>query len=413
MANNYLKHLEQKFAKKADELKQLGVEMDEQFKADGKFADGTQEKFDALLAECQNLKAEIENLQEVGAIERFRSGAKGEGGLIVPPARALSLGESFVASDAYKAAIRDGKIGSGLRASYEAKDLLSPYERKATLDTTGLDTRFPYVGGGVILLEQRRLTVAALLSQGQTTLSSVPFVKETSYTNGSGMVAEGGEKPEATFAIDDDTAPVKKIAVIAKVTDEMFADFPMMRDYVNNRLIYMIQAKEEDQILNGDGSGQNITGILSTTGVQSQALGGDTVPDAIHKAITKVRSVGFFEPDGIVIHPNDWQAVRLLKDSNNQYYGGGPFTGAYGVGSLAPNSLWGLPVVVTTAIAENTALVGAFRLGAQIWRRAGVTLEATNSNEDDFVYNKVSVRCEERLALTVYRPLAFCKVTGI
>jgi HK97 family phage major capsid protein len=114
-----------------------------------------------------------------------------------------------------------------------------------------------------------------------------------------------------------------------------------------------------------------------------------------------------------VIHPTDWQSLKLAKDANNQYYGGGPFTGPYGVGGIVGDTFWGLRVVVTTAIAQGTCLVGAFKLGAQIWQREGVKVEAFDQNEDDVNFNRVTVRVEERLGLAVYRPSAFCTVTSL
>ena len=284
---------------------------------------------------------------------------------------------------------------------------------KATFDaaSTGLLTDVNY-SAGPVLVEQQRLTIRDLLPVGQTTQSQVNFIKETSFTNAADMVAEEGLKPEATFVLEDATVPVRKIAVTGKVTDEMWNDFPMLRDYVNMRLRFMVEAKEEQQLLNGTGAGQQITGILQTSGIQTQALATD-IGITTYKAITKIRSIGMFEPTGAVFHPNDWEQVRLLQDLNGQYYGGGPFTGAYGNNGIARDSIWGLPVVITTAITEGTGLVGAFRLGAQIWQREGINVEATNTNEDDFVYNRMTIRVEERLALAVYRPLAFCKLTGI
>jgi HK97 family phage major capsid protein len=327
-----------------------------------------------------------------------------------------SVGDQFVNSELYKKNSGKGfSMPANTRIQFDAKGILGPKQLKATFDTatTGLETYYNYQAGP-IMVEQQRLTIRDLLAQGQTTLNTIPYIKETSFTNAAATVAEEGEKPEASFALEDATAPVRKIAVIARVTDEMWNDFPMLRDYVNQRLRFMVEQEEEDQLLNGAGTGSSITGILNTSGIQTQALGGDTIADAIFKAMTKIRVTGFFEPDGIVIHPNDWQTVRLAKDANNQYYGGGPFTGAYGNGGgMAPDMLWGKRVVVTTAIAENTALVGAFRLGAQIWQREGIRVEATNSHEDDFQFNRIAIRVEERLALTVYRPLAFSTVTGI
>jgi HK97 family phage major capsid protein len=99
-----------------------------------------------------------------------------------------------------------------------------------------------------------------------------------------------------------------------------------------------------------------------------------------------------------VINPADWQSLRLSKDDNGQYYGGGPFTGAYGNGGFSGDMLWGKPAVVTPSIAQGTALVGAFKTCAQVFRRGGITVEMTNSNEDDFLKNLVAIRAEERAA---------------
>lgn len=257
------------------------------------------------------------------------------------------------------------------------------------------------------------LRLQNLLAEGTTSLNSVPYMKEDSFTPAATAVAEGAAKPEQGFALTQTSAPIKKIAAWTTMSDELLEDAPAVASYINGRLIYAVQIEEEDQLLNGSGVGANITGILNASGIQTQALGADTVLDAIYKAITKVRSTGFFEPDGIVIHPNDWQSIRLAKDGNNNYFGGGPFTGAYGTPQAPVGFLWGLPVVVTTVIAENTALVGAFKLGAMVWRRKGISVDMTNSNEDDFKNNLVTVRAEERLGLAVWRPKAFCTVTGI
>lgn len=380
-------------------------------------------KLTDLLTEGESIKKNMETANMILGLKNFTRNpaggmtpAGGDGSFSEEFTAAKTLGEQFVDSDGYKAAIDGGKTKPNMKFGFEAKGFLFPAGQKATFTTTagGLDSTVNYVNVGMIMVEQQRLTVRDLLAVGQTTMNSIPYIAETSFTNYADMVAEEGEKPEATLATEDRTAPVKKIAVLIKVTDEMFADFPMMRDYVNTRLRFMVLAKEEQQLLNGTGSGNQITGILQTSGIQTQAKGGDTNADAIHKAITKVRAVGFYEPDALVIHPTDWQLLRLAKDSAGQYLGGGPFTGAYGNGSYSNNeTYWGLKVVVTTAIAAGTALVGAFKLGAQLWQREGVKVEAFDQNEDDVNFNRITVRVEERLGLAVYRPLAFCTVTSI
>lgn len=423
MSVNYLKFLEQKFAKQSAELKLLGVKMDGDFKDNQKFEEGDVVKFDALLLECHELKTNIENLGKASEIEAFANGEQKAQPFVPNIMRPLSIGEQFVDSEGYKAAVKSGKVESGMRAGINLEGFLSPVGTKATFTTTsgGMDSTINYVNlAAPIMIEQQRLTIRDLLSTGETTMNAIPYIKESIFVNGADMVGEEGEKPEATLTLTTASAPVKKVAVVLKVTDEMFADFPMMRDYANTRLRFMVEQKEEQQLLNGTGAGNQITGILNS-GVQTQPCGSisvtNPVSDSIFKAMTKVRVptglIAGFAPDGLVINPTDWQILKLAKDSNNQYFGGGPFTGAYGNAAMAVETFWGLKVVETTAITAGTALVGAFKMGAQLWQREGIRVEATNSNEDDFNFNRVSLRVEERLALTVYRPSAFCTVTSI
>jgi HK97 family phage major capsid protein len=188
------------------------------------------------------------------------------------------------------------------------------------------------------------------------------------------------------------------------VTEEFFADFPAMRDYVNERLPFMVNQELDQQIISGTGS-PDLTGILNTANVLTQAKGADEVPDAVFKAMMKVIATGFYAPDAVVMHPLDWQDVRLLK-ANGIYIWGSP-------SESGPERIFGLPIAVTTAIAQNTALVGAFRIGAQIFYRNGLMIETTNSDGDDFKYNRIAIRAELRAALVVWRPTAFCTVTGI
>lgn len=382
------------------------------------------EKLAAMLADAEKLRKSIEADNQILGLKAFQMepvseskvyGRGGDGAFSQPfqGRQVVTPGEAFVETEAYKSTLGKSRP-RGTTVQLEVPGIMDPRRgAKATFDaaSTGLLTDVNY-SAGPVLIEQQRLTIRDLLPVGQTTQSQVNFIKETSFTNAADMVAEEGLKPEATFALEDATAPVRKIAVVGKVTDEMWNDFPMLRDYVNMRLRFMVEAKEEQQLLSGTGVGQQITGILQTSGIQTQALSTNT-HETIYKAMTKIRVNGQFEPSGVVVHPNDWEAVRLAKDGQNQYYGGGPFVGPYGNGGIARDFIWGLPVVVTTAITEGTGLVGAFRLGAQIWQREGINVEATNTNEDDFVYNRMTIRVEERLALTVYRPLAFCTITGI
>jgi HK97 family phage major capsid protein len=136
--------------------------------------------------------------------------------------------------------------------------------------------------------------------------------------------------------------------------------------------------------------------------------------DALFKALTKIRSNAFFEPDAYVLNPLDWELLALAKDVNGQYYAGGPFLAAYAAAAYQPfPPLWGKPAVITTAIPQGTALAAAFKISGELYPRTGLTISMTNSDQDDFIKNLVTIRAEQRAAFGVVHPLGFCSVTGI
>ena len=301
----------------------------------------------------------------------------------------------------------DGRINTG------------PMEVKnATLTTGGLSGDLDSVVApdrrpGIIPILFQRLTVADLMPNFTVGTPTWRSVVETVATNAASTVAEGGTKPDADFDVDVVDEPIRKIAVIKKVSDEALEDIDWMRGYLNGRLSLFVRIREEQQLLSGAGTGVDIDGLLNRDLTAAQAQGADTIAVAVHKEITKVRVASFLDPDAIVWHPNDWQAARLEQDANDQFYGGGPFTGQYGNGGIAGNTYWGLQTVVTTAMTENTVLLGAFSLAAAVLRRKGLTVDMTNSDQDDFIKNLVTLRAEERVGLEVTRPSAFGTVTGV
>jgi HK97 family phage major capsid protein len=265
----------------------------------------------------------------------------------------------------------------------------------------------------IVLLGQQRLTIADLIPQDGTTAPLIRYLQENGYTPAADTVGEGETKPEFVPDLTKVDAAVKKIAVFAKVGEETLADYTQTGAYLNQRLPFQVMQKEEQQLLYGNGAGNNLAGIFNVAGLQTHAKGADTRPDALFKALTLIRTQSHQEPSGYVIHPNDWESLRLSKDANNQYYGGGPFTGAYGQQVTNIDFLWQKPVVVTTAITQGTALAGAFSIAAFIFRRTGLMLEMTNSDQDDFILNLVTMRAEQREALAVYFGNAFCQITGL
>lgn len=306
------------------------------------------------------------------------------------------IGDLFVETEEFKAYRRGDK---------QTPIVSLPVELKNTFQTTAGWDPPDIRGPRVVDFATRPLAVAELLPAASTSNASIIYMEETLFSNSAAEVAEGGTKPEVSLGLTEVTEPVRKIAAFLPVTEEQLADVPQARAYINNRLGFMVRQRLDSQILVGTGVAPNLDGILNRTGIQTQALAGDTVPDAVYKAMTLIRVNAFAEPNAAIFHPNDWQTVRLLKTSDGIYIWGAPM-------DAGPERIWGIRVLQTTAITENTALVGDFEQ-SQLVTRSGVDLRISDSHSDYFVKNLLAVVAEMRVALCVFRPAAFAQVTGI
>jgi HK97 family phage major capsid protein len=185
-------------------------------------------------------------------------------------------------------------------------------------------------------------------------------------------------------------------------------DEPQLQSTINNELLYGLRLTEDNQILNGAGTGEDLLGILNTPGIQSYAEASgpasDNKADALRRAATRA-VLAYFDPTGIVIHPYDWEDIELAKGVDEHY------TIAMNVTVGAEARLWRMNVVDSPAIAEGTGLVGAFGLGAQLYDRMQANIRVAEQHSDLFVRNAVAILAEERLALAVKRPESFVKVT--
>ena len=282
----------------------------------------------------------------------------------------------------------------------------------------------PQVIPGVVEKQFQQLTVADLMLSGQASANSLRYVVEGTATSGAAGVAEAGLKPESTLNLSTTDEPLKKIATILPISDEMIEDAPAVQSYINGRLSLFVRIEEERQLLRGAGTNE-IIGIMptgNTRGINIYSGGTAAGNKAVQlfKAINGTRGSALVEPNFIVLSTSDWQDIRLLTDTAGQLFGGGPFLGPYG-GPQGPVSstgnqlgngavtVWDKMTVVTSALGSGTALVGN-SASAQVWRRGGLSVEATNSHDDYFQRNLVAIRAEERLALAVYRPVAFTEV---
>lgn len=344
-----------------------------------------------------------------------------------------SLGKTIVESDAFKSAMAPYKGGHVPQGTPFRTDPIpvKSFIRSKSLFTGGSDTS----GGAFVstditgileMLGRRDYRLRDLVSVRTTGSDTVEFVRQTSHTNNAAEIAEatstagptyeadtgtgavtvtldanGGYKPEGAWAFEKVTATVKTIAEWVPATKRALADAGQLEGLINDELRKDIEEREDGQILNGDGSGENITGILSTSGIQTQAFSTDLF-QSVRKGLTLARTVGRVVPNGIVMNPTDVEVVDLAQDANDRYYGLGPF-------SVGPRTLWGVPIVESEAMSAGHALLGDFSK-AVLWDREQTTVTMTDSHADFFIRNLVAVLAEERVAFGVTRPKAFVNV---
>jgi HK97 family phage major capsid protein len=281
----------------------------------------------------------------------------------------------------------------------------------------------PQYEPGVVSKLFEPLGVSEVFGQSTTTASQVRYVNEGTATSAAAGVAEAGTKPESTIAMSEVVEPIKKIATVLPVSDELLEDSVSIQSYLNGRLSLFVRIEEERQLLRGTGTNELI-GLFNRTGGQAinlyTKLAADDNATALAKVLANTAGSSFLVPDTIIISPVNWLSTRLLRDglggTAGNFLGGGPFTGAYGTDGatgLFGQTLWNTRVVLSTVVGSGTALVGNFGQGAHIWRRGGVSVEASNSHDTFFVKNLNMLRAEERLGLGVYRPAAFTAVSGL
>lgn len=255
---------------------------------------------------------------------------------------------------------------------------------------------------GIIAPGTPRLTVRDLLAQNRTSSNLVQYTKEESFTNAAAPQAgEGQNKPQSDITFSLQNAPVQTVGHWIAGSTQILDDAPSLQDYINSRLMYGLKLVEENQLLNGDGTGQNLSGLLTNAVPYSGSTGGTKI-DTIAGAIEQCGASGF-QADGILLSLSDAWSIFTTKST----------IGTYVLGDSVQNSpvpiLWGLRIAVSQNLASGDFLVGAFKLGAAIWDRMDATIEVSREHSDFFIKNLVAILCEERLALTVFRPSAFVK----
>lgn len=313
-----------------------------------------------------------------------------------------TTGASFTDSEMFKKLAAEGR--GTARMAFKSVTM-----NAAVANVTSLTTGTGGVGNaiapdrlaGIITAPNRRMTVRDLLLQGRTGSNLIQYVQETGFQNMAAPVAEGGAKPQSDLSLDLVDTPVRTLAHWIKASVQVLADVPLLQSYIDGRLRYGLQYVEEQQLLAGDGTGQNLEGLIpqATAFDTSLLLSDDQQVDVLRRGILQVR-IAEYAASGIVLNPIDWANIETLKDSNGRYIFGNP--GA----NLSP-SMWGLPVVDTNAMPVGHFMVGAFNLAAQVFDREDANVQVSTEDGDNFTKNMVTIRAEERLALAVFRPQSF------
>lgn len=378
--------------------------------------------FRSNLSKARDIRAEIEALEGMREIRDWAETAEkpvaAKSGLILPGAQHKSLGQQFVDSEEFKA-LAGGRSGYTMNSPFMVKgDLGGYYGRKAVY--TALPSGTPGDFGtpareGIVERAKRSMRVRDLFDVQQTNTNMIEFFRVSGFTNNAATVSERSgspenftAKPNSTMTVVGVQAPVRTIAHYEVAHRNVLDDEPTLRGVIDSELLYGLRLVEDDQIINGDGTGSNLAGILATTGIQSLAWSDgeadDTRIDAIRRGITK-SLLAYYEPTGMIVHPNDLEDIELTKDGNLNYL----MVMSVSVGAEA--RLWRLPIVETPAIAEGTVLVGSFGIGATLYDRMEGTIRVSEQHSDFFVRNAVAVLAEERIALAVKRPESFVEVT--
>jgi HK97 family phage major capsid protein len=300
------------------------------------------------------------------------------------------------------------------------------------------------------------LTIADLISSFATSAPNISYLTESVLNPQANAVAESALYPWSSLEVSRVYAQVGKIANAMTISDEAVADAPTLYQFIQSRLLFLLQRQEEVQILAASGY-PGVGGLLSfasnfTASSASSYYGATTDTDTavafppagtngagvvsqtiaslpygrvvgpvnglypspiltalnLKDAFVDIELAVFHSPTAVVMHPRDWQILETAQDANGQFMNGSFFGSNYGVKTSPVKSIWNVPVVTTPLMPQGSLLTGWFDpQSVQIARRQGISMQMTNSNGTDFVQGNITMRAEERLGLLCYRPQAF------
>lgn len=281
-----------------------------------------------------------------------------------------------------------------------AGKLIARADRHGVKALTSGTIEIPAPIAPIVDLPGRPTSLLDLIPRRRLTSNTFEFIRQTLRTNNAAPVADGATKPTSAYTVTDVEGRARVWAHLSEeIPNRFFADIPELVALIDRQMREDLMIALETNVISGNGTGENFTGILNTSGTVSQAFDADVFATT-RKALTTLQAT-FQNPTAFVMNPTDWEAVDLLQDNDGRYYYGGPTT-------AGPRVLHGLPVVVTPAITAGTALLGDFN-EARLWIREDMELSA-DSTGDLFKTNETILRVEGRYGFGVLRPAAFAEI---
>jgi len=297
-----------------------------------------------------------------------------------------TAGAEFIKSDAFKQLV----AGNTQRARLEVKNTV----------TSGTTTVFPQQNAGIISGDFKPLTIRQLFRAIPVASNMVNSLREASWTNDAAEVSQGAAKPESDLTFEQYNVPITTVAHWIKVSNQLLADAPAVVAYIETRLRDGLAQRVDAQLLNGNGTSPNLSGITDSGNYTAYtASSGDLLVDAINRAKYALWAKGYM-PDAVIVNPADWGAMERTREgssSGNYLYG---MPGA--AGNANP---FGVRIVLSANMTQGNFAIGAFDMACALYNRQGATVEMGYINAD-FTNNLVTLRAEERLGFGVEKPSA-------
>jgi hypothetical protein len=417
---------------KADEIQNLSAAWKDET-GKGHFVISTEQKsaYDRVVNEAQEIRDLLSTEEKAAGIFAYlnESPSTPVSGTDATAAHRFagqvkSLGQAWLASDAYQEmkAAQFRRLGEGFTLEQSLLTLPSmPREAKDVYSAMGGNVEVPVIGQAQYLgWTERQLRPGRVrdLFPAESTQASILYgIRETGFINRAAIVPERtasdgtaatggptdvfGLKPRSDISITPYTASISTIAHIMYVHRHTLDDEPRMRGILDRDMVDGVKMVEDEQLLYGDGVGDNILGLVNQPGIQAYiGLNTDQFSAQIRRAQTRA-ILAYYQPTGVVLHPLDWENLELEKDHN------GVYTIATSVAVGGEKRVWRMQVVDTPALQQGRFMLGAFGTGAKVYDREQVRIDLSTENRDMFERNAYTIRAEERIGLVVDRPESF------